>query len=352
MRLFNRVPRPIFWKSSGCVPSLEMLNGAHGIISKQDVTALVGGETSYPLTVVELADAKVIGSVRMVATANDVVVGGLQSLHGKNEPCDHYLLKPRLRCRFLKYRQGRALLLGSNAGDNYYHWLLDSIPRWRIMQAANYSEYDFVLLPGRASPFEDELLGVLEIPPARRLRCSKHFVHQFERLVVPVMPFPCRRVSAWVCAWVRSLFPNKGSGPEKIFISRGGRRRRRLVNEAELEARLQREGFVSIQPERFSVAEQARLFSSAKCVVASHGAGLVNMVFAPANALLVELFHPDHIRPTYKNMAATTGLRRAAVVGHSRNRPETARKKLSEYDSEFEIDISAVVRSIAENDFH
>jgi hypothetical protein len=351
MRLFKRIPRPIFWKPKGCVPSLELLNTAHGIISKQDVTALVGGEASYPLTVVELAGGKVIGSVRMAATTGDVVMGGLQSLHGKNEPCDHYLLKPRLRCHFLKYRQGRALLLGSNAGENYYHWLLDSIPRWRLMQAANYSEYDFVLLPEKASPFEDELLDVLEIPSARRLRCSKHLIHQFERLVVPVMPFPCRRVSAWACAWVRSLFPNKSSGSEKIFISRGGRRRRRLVNEAELEARLQKEGFVSIQPERFSVAEQARLFGSVKCVVASHGAGLVNMVFAPANALLVELFHPDHVRPTYKNMAATAGLRHAAIVGHSRNGPGTAQKKRSEYDSEFEIDVSAVVRTIMGNDF-
>lgn len=350
MGLFNRITRPVFWKARGCVPSLESLNGAHGIISKQDVTASVGGETSFPLTVVELADGKVIGSLRMAVTAGDVVIGGLQSLHESDDPCGHYLLKPRLRCRFLKYRRGRALLLGSTAGGNYYHWLMESMPRWKILQAANYSEYDFVLLPGRVSRFEDEILDVLEIPPARRLRCSKNFVHQFERLVVPAMPFPPLQPSAWVCAWVRSLFPNKGSGPEKVFISRGGWRRRRMVNQAELEARLQSEGFISIQPERFSVAEQARLFGSAKCVVATHGAGLVNMVFAPANALLVELFHPDYIPRAYENLAAATGLRYAAIIGNSRNKPGTAREKCSEFDFEFEIDISAVVRAIAGND--
>jgi Glycosyltransferase 61 len=351
MGLVHKIIRPVFWKPKGCVPSLELLNWTQGIISKQDVTALVGGETSYPLMVVELADGKVIGSVRMAATAGDVVAGGLQSLHGKNGPCDHYLLKPRLRCRLLKYRQGRALLLASNAGGNYYHWLLESMPRWKMIQAANYSEYEFVLLPGQASPFEDELLDRLGIPPNRRLRCSKNFIHQFERLVVPAMPFPHRQVPAWVCAWVRSLFPNSSSGPEKIFISRGGRRRRLLLNEAELEARLQREGFISVQPERFSVAEQARLFGSAKCVVAAHGAGLANMVFAPANALVVELFHPDHIRLFYERLAASAGLRYASVIGHSQNKPETAREKRSEYDSEFVIDVSAVVRTIAENEF-
>jgi Glycosyltransferase 61 len=351
MNLFSRIPQPVFWKSKGCVPSLECLNGVDGIISKQDVTASVGGETSYPLMVVELADGKVIGSVRMAATANDVVIGGLQSLHESHESCDHYLLKPRRRCRLLKYRRGRALLLGSSAGGNYYHWLLESMPRWAILQAANFSEYDFVLLPGSVSRYEDEILDLLKIPPARRLRCSKNFVHQFERLVVPAMPFPHRQVPAWVCAWVRSLFPNSSSGPEKIFISRGGRRRRRLLNEAELEARLQREGFISVQPERFSVAEQARLFGSAKCVVAAHGAGLANMVFAPANALLVELFHPDYIRPTYQGLAASAGLRYATAIGHCRNKPGKAVEKSSDYDSEFEIDVSAVVHTIAENEF-
>lgn len=351
MGLFKRIIRPVFWKSKGCVPSLERLDGSHGLISKQDVTLTVGGEASYPLTVVELADGKVIGSVRMAATASDVVIGGLQSLHESLQPCDHYLLKPRLRCRFLKYRRGRALLLGSNAGGNYYHWLLDSAPRWRILQAANYSEYDFVLLPGKGLPFEDELLDLLKIPPARRLRCSKNFVHQFERLVVPAMPFPRYQVTPWVCAWVRSLFPAGGTGLGKIFISRGSSRRRRLVNQAELEARLQREGFVSIQPERFSVVEQARLFSSAKCVVAAHGSGLVNMVFAPAGAQLVELFHPDYIPRAFENLSAVAGLRYTAVIGNRQNRTETAGEKSSDYDFEFEVDVSAVVRRIAENEF-
>ncbi|HTR42346.1 MAG TPA: glycosyltransferase family 61 protein [Pseudomonadales bacterium] len=309
----------------------------------------MGGEAHYPLTVVELADGKIIGNLRMAVMAGDVVIGGIQSLHESPEPCNHYLMKPRRRCRFLKYRRGRALLLGSGAGENYYHWMMESIPRWRILQAANYTEYDHVLLPGPVSPFEDEVLDLLEIPRARRLRCSKNFVHQFERLVVPAMPFPLRKAPVWVCAWLRSLFPHRGSGPEKIFISRGGLSRRLLVNEAELSAQLQREGFVAIQPELCSVAEQAKLFGSAKCVVASHGAGLVNMVFAPANALMVELFHPDYIRPTYQNMAASAGLRHAAVTGRRLDKKETNGKNLSEYKSEFEIDIPEVLRTIKEN---
>jgi Glycosyltransferase 61 len=348
MKIFRRVVQPIFWNPRGYVPSLGTLNGSHGVIARCDVTEAVGAQDGerHPLTVVELADGKIIGNLRLVATAEDVVVAGLQGLAGCPEPQNHYLLQTRRRCRLLKYRHGRALLLGGGVSGNYYHWLMDAVPRWKILQAAKYSEYDFVLLPGPSAPFEDEILDLLGVPKAKRLRCSRNFVHQFERLVVPVMPFPEWEVAAWACDWVRSLFPSGNKGPERIYISRRNATRRRLINEAELEARLQVMGFMSIQPERLSVAEQASFFNSAKCVVAAHGAGLVNMVFAPANALVVELLHPGIIvRPAIKNLTVVAGQRHALVAGERANKPMPRHEE----DAEFKIDASAVVRVIEEN---
>jgi hypothetical protein len=348
MKIFRRVVQPIFWNPRGHVPSLGSLNGAHGVIARRDVTEAVGAQNGKrdPLTVVELADGKIVGNLRLVATAEDVVVAGLQGLAGCTDPQNHYLLRTRYRCRLLKYRQGRALLLGGGVSGNYYHWLMDAVPRWKMLLAAKYSEYDFVLLPGPSAPFEDEILDLLEVPKAKRLRCSRNFIHQFERLVVPVMPFPEWEIATWACDWVRSLFPSKNTGPERIYISRRNATRRRLVNEAELEAQLQAMGFVSIQSERLSVAEQAAVFRSAKCVVAAHGAGLVNMVFAPANALVVELLHPGIIiRPAIKNLTVVAGQRHTIVTGELTDKPMPRHEE----DTEFKIDVSAVVRAIEEN---
>ena len=311
--------QPFLWKARGSVPSLEPLEGSDGAAAKWDVTmSVTGAKGTYPLTVVELADGKIIGDLRMVVTAKDIVVGGLQSLPPGTEPRDHYLVRRR-RFRMSKYRRGTALLLGAANSDNYYHWLLDSVPRWKMLQAANRSDYDFVLLPWRPSPFQDEVLDRLKVPKAKRLRCSKYFVHQFERLVVPAMPFPGDEVPAWACAYVRSLFPEKALGPEKIYLRRGAGRRQ-LVNEAELEKALQSLGFVSIQAERLTVAEQANQLSSARCVVAPHGAALTNLLFAPPGALLMELFHPQHKNRCFVNIAAACGHRYASLDGFSNDR--------------------------------
>jgi len=326
---------------------VDHLDESHGVVAKHDVSEAIGapGPKEYSLTAVELSRGKIIANLRLAATETDVVIGELQSLYDCVEPQKHFLLH-RSRFRIPKYRRGRALLLGHGVGGGYYHWLVDSLPRWKILQAAGYVDYDYVLLPDSLLPFEEEMLDLLKIPRVKWLRCSKNFVHQFERLVVPVMPAPVWEVPAWVCAWLRSLFPVQNGGPELIYLSRRGTSRRRLVNEAELVAQLQSVGFVSIQAERFSVAEQARLFSSAKCVVACHGAGLTNMVFAPPNTLLVELFHPDIvIRPAIQNIAAAAGLRYAAVRGI---RTQASVPRHEEY-AEFKMDPSAVFRAIEEN---
>jgi capsular polysaccharide biosynthesis protein len=339
--------RKLFWKAAGCVTSLESLETSHGVVAKHNVTAALGAPypKEHPLTVVELASGKIIANLRLAATEKDIVIGGIQCLYDCVEPQKHFLLH-RSRCRIPRFRRGTALLLGQGVGGGYYHWLVDSLPRWRVLQAAGYVNYDYVLLPDRLLPFEEEMLDVLKIPRAKRLPCSKNFVHQFERLVVPVMPAPIWKVPAWVCAWLRSLFPVQNGGPEKIYISRRNTSRRRLVNETELEAKLQAAGFVSIQAERFSVVEQARLFNSAKCVVSCHGAGLTNMVFAPPNALLVELFHPDIvIRPAFQHLAPAAGLRYVAVMG---NRTQESVPKREE-EAEFKIDPSAVFRAIEGN---
>jgi capsular polysaccharide biosynthesis protein len=334
---------PFFWRPSGVVSSLADLPVSDTVPVKKDVSVSVGGKNpgQHPLIVAELKDGKIIGDLRLAATSNDVVIGGVQTVFGCADLQKHYALRRR-RFRIPKYRHGKALLLGAANSDNYYHWLLDSVPRWKMMLAANQLEYDYVLLHSKPSHFQNEVLDRLQVPPAKRLWPSKNFVHQFERLVVPAMPFPEWQIAPWICEYVRSIFPSHAGGPEKIYLARRGAQRRRLVNELELEAKLQSLGFVSVQPEKMTVAEQAKLFGSAKYVVASHGAGLTNMVFAPVNALLVELFHPDVLRPTYKNLAAACGLQYIELVG--RRLVESKKRNVDE--TAFTIDINMALQVI------
>ncbi|OVE74988.1 hypothetical protein BVX97_06000 [bacterium E08(2017)] len=80
--------------------------------------------------------------------------------------------------------------------------------------------------------------------------------------------------------------------PSKIYISRSLRPARLMANESELENKLTDMGFSIVHAEKMSMPEQINMFSNAKYIVAPHGAGLANMIFAPNQVNVVEIF-PD-----------------------------------------------------------
>ena len=343
---FRAFRLPFLWRPAGLVDSLSELPLSDSVLAKHDVSRSVDPTAagSSPLIVAELAGGKIIGDLRLAVTRDDVVIGGMQTIYAAENPSTHYALH-RKRFRLPSYRSGRALLMGTAISENYYSWLIESLSRWKMVQAAGYHEYDHVLLCEHPFRFQEEVLDRLQIPAHKRLRLRKGNVYQFERLIVPDMPYPLRQVVPWTCETARSLFPDRGGGPEKIFISRSATPKRRLLNETALESRLQCLGFTSVKPEKYSVADQAKLFGSARYVVAAHGAGLTNMVFAPAGATLIELLHPVALRPTYTNLSAACNQHYYPIIGKIAPGPHPGNKNETPYS----IDIPEVLRIVQEN---
>lgn len=84
----------------------------------------------------------------------------------------------------------------------------------------------------------------------------------------------------------------------RLYLQRTGRRR--VANEDALLPVLRRHGVVVVEDGRFGVADQVALFRDAELVVAPHGAGLTNLVWAQQGTRVLELltagFAPDPFR--------------------------------------------------------
>lgn len=95
---------------------------------------------------------------------------------------------------------------------------------------------------------------------------------------------------------VRNLFFNHIKGIQidivpikKIYVSRKKANRRKLTNEAELEAYLLQQGFQTICFEDYSILEQIYLMQHAEILISMHGAGLANTLFLQPGSKLLEL---------------------------------------------------------------
>lgn len=199
-------------------------------------------------------------------------------------------------------------------GGNYYHWLIDVLPR--ILHARRVCPELTVVVPeapGFAVATLDAL-GVTHITTTSSVAAGS---------IVVLDP----GVSGWLhpedvdllrglASTIEPHASDPGSRPScpGVYVSRSGSDRE-LREERVLEEALAQRGFLILRADSLpDWIDQVALFSSSRFVIGPHGAGLANLVFAPKDAHLIELLPPA------LNIEGTPGptgdfLRLATVLG-------------------------------------
>jgi capsular polysaccharide biosynthesis protein len=140
-------------------------------------------------------------------------------------------------------------------------------------------------------------------------------------------------------------YPGDGSsGDRRVFISRAGAAHRRLLNEAECARVLEKSfGVELVTTERMSLREEIALFRRASLIVATHGAGLANIAFAPKGTGVIELASRTYWLPLFAEIAAAKEDRYAVLWGQ----PAKTHAETPAAEHDFVIDISEVERAVA-----
>ncbi len=118
---------------------------------------------------------------------------------------------------------------------------------------------------------------------------------------------------------LRQARPGQGTRPAKLYISRSEASNRKLSNERELQAALERLGFTTLLLEHLDVAEQINAFAAATIIVAPHGAGLTNLLFCNEGTSILELRPDYHDNDGYARLSETLALDYHLVRGRSTN---------------------------------
>ena len=96
----------------------------------------------------------------------------------------------------------------------------------------------------------------------------------------------------------------------RMYISRSGTSRRRIANEADVMDVFGQFDFEVVRFEHLSFDEQVRIATQCSVLAGNHGAGLVNMLFMPVGASVLELRRTgDRYSNCFFNLASTSGLR-------------------------------------------
>ncbi|MCW2541841.1 MAG: hypothetical protein JWN95_3566 [Frankiales bacterium] len=221
--------------------------------------------------------------------------------------------------------------------DNYYHWLIDSLPRLHVLQTAGYLELP-LLVPARLSRFQRDSLTALGIRPERLVPYTGSHVSADE-LVWASGAAPIAFCTTQAAGWLRDSFAaDVVKSGRRLLISR---RERRLSNEDEVMSAIADFGFELVRPEELTFAQQVELFGGADIVIGPHGAGMANIVFGRELKVL-ELFQPRYINPCQYAVARAAGHPYWYLIG------EPAGDLTSAKSTDIRVDPAQVVASVAE----
>lgn len=199
-----------------------------------------------------------------------------------------------------QYYDADVAEIGALSCDNYYHWMIDVLPRIGLIEEAGLTP-DFYHTTFPESSFRLETLSHLGIDLDKIIPAEKNLHIQAKTLIVPtIVSMPnclhkddhmllCAPLSNIEFLRRKFLLEEPKVTNKRLYISRKLADKRRVLNEDKLMKMLQSYGFEFILLENLSVIEQVNLFASAEIIIGPHGAGLTNTVFCRPGTKIIEL---------------------------------------------------------------
>lgn len=266
-----------------------------------------------PVWMARIREARVYGPDIAVCTRDGRLLREV-SLTWEKTPRYHPIFRsPRFRPT--RRVPGPAALLAVTGGNTYYHWMLECLPRLRLLSRIRRTQPGLrFVVNGFSRPFQKQTLELLGVPIDRCISLEEHPSLEFAQLWVPSPPCDPGISDPETIRFLRSMAPTpSGIGKKrKLFLTRktGGRR---IVHQEPIRQALVRRGFTCVDPGEWSLTEQIRLFQGAELVVAPHGAALANIIFCRPGATIVELFSGTYVNVCYQHLAGVCGLRHHSV---------------------------------------
>lgn len=226
----------------------------------------------------------------------------------------------RARLPEAEHFDGALLTLSTRGGSaNYYHFLLDVLPRWGVFRESMPGRMADALYIPSGARYQKQFLSMLGLDTIPIIETGKHRAVKADTLLVPCMPNPDLVAPRWTVDWLREQFPTKdvANAPRRLYLTRGDRpNTRRLVEESDLWPLLEKLGFVRVDPGSLTVQEQIDWFAAAEVIVAPHGAALANLAFCSPGVRILELFAPNYVNVCYWNISENIeGARYHYLVG-------------------------------------
>lgn len=329
-------------------------------------------EYEFPeIYIAEVRNALVTGGTNLVMTGDLVICHDLydfthdytsEELNGRA-----FIWPQRQRIAWLMRNTSgreldRAACFTDACASNYAHWITEILPRINMFcRAEESSEVPLIVNDDLHRNLMESLRAVagdkreiLTLPTGISVKVERLSLTSvtgyvpFERRSNRLRNHSHGRFSPFALLSLRQRLQERLGAPSglpirRIFIKRNSGIRN-ITNACEIEELLVARGFLVVEPELLTHAQQVELFSNADVVVGATGAAMVNLIFCkPAAKIIIMIPIYRHTSYWYwQNIACAVGNRVNYVLG------KITRTAESRIHSDFQINPSDLLDAIGE----
>jgi len=232
---------------------------------------------------------------------------------------------------------------------NYYHWVLLILARIEALRARGLLVGGRkLLLPRELSGWMRSSLAAIGIAEEQMLLYgSDDDLQLSDALLVSPIDFASPslieglRQTMWRHAGLDPAAPPDAT--RLLYISRRGEGRRPLVEEVRIQRAAEAMGFEAVAPETLTLAEQVRLFATARGIAGPPGAAYTNLIWAQPGTRVLSIFKEEANLPTFIDLSIIRGQSHRWLLG--RNLAGYA--LMSIVNAPFSVDLSLAERELA-----
>ena len=281
----------------------------------------------YKYKLYEIVNGKVftnyIENVSIISDNFLIKNASFQQINGFLKNSENEVLKSGIP-KFLKKVNGSVVVLtqGASGHHNYAHWLLDIVPKIKLisnLHSLNKIDYFYFT---RLNSFQRQTLKLLGVESNKFIDSNHKRYLMADKLIAISHPYYFNKsffisqskIPTWIIRYLRKEFLKKVNNQKKkikkIFIDRSDSKNThcKLINNEEIKKFLIKNNYKCIKLSELTFAEQVSVFKNCDNIIAPHGAGLTNIAFCAKDTKIVEIIPKNNSNKLFKRISRINNL--------------------------------------------
>ena len=231
--------------------------------------------------------------------------------------------------KLIKSINGSLLILtqGASGHNNYAHWMLDVLPRIKLLLSKMLISEIKNIYVTKLNKFQNQSFSFLGLKSFKIIDPNIFRHVKADQIISVSHPYYFKKtwfyaqsnLPSWIIKFLRNDISKKVKSKKKsykrIFIDRSDslQNHSKLINNNEVIKYLKSKRFKCLRLTELNLKDQISIFKNCNTIIAPHGAGLTNIAFCKKNTKVIEIIPHDNKNYLFKRISKINKLKYKSI---------------------------------------